>query len=249
MAEGNQGRTLERALDVIESVSSSTDPLTLTQISNATGLHIATTRRILGTLEKRDYLKQSPTGYTLGPRVLPHAHAFQLQDRLALISPPILREVASISSLTSSVFVPTGNQRVLISRVEAPNALGYEFPIGQILSLTLGGGKVLLAFMDHEKQEEIIDSYEPTAMADGRIQTLDSLRADLKTIQDTDFFVSTSERSRGTVSLTAPIRNGHNEVIASIIIAGHDGIINADAILEYQSLVLQAARRISSQMF
>ena len=142
MAENNQGRTLERALDVIESVSSSTDPLTLTQISKATGLHIATTKRILGTLERRDYLKQAPTGYTLGPRVLPHAHAFQLQDRLALISPPILRELTSITSLTSSVFVPSGDHRILISRVEAPNALGYEFPIGQVLSLTLGGGKV-----------------------------------------------------------------------------------------------------------
>ncbi|BAU95335.1 IclR family transcriptional regulator [Corynebacterium suranareeae] len=248
MAEGNQGRTLERALDVIESVSSSTDPLTLTQISKATGLHIATTKRILGTLEKRDYLKMSPTGYTLGPQVLPHAHAFQLQDRLALISPPILREVASISSLTSSVFVPSGDQRVLISRIEAPNALGYEFPIGQLLSLTLGGGKVLLAFMDQEKRDEIVNNYEPFHLADGEIQTAETLRQDLANIHETDYFVSSSERSRGTVSLTAPIRNGHDEVIATISIAGHDGLINESAILEHQSLVLQAARRISTQM-
>jgi len=248
LAENNQGRTLERALDVIESVSSSTDPLTLTQISKATGLHIATTKPVLGTLERRDYLKQAPTGYTLGPRALPHAHAFQLQDRLALISPPILRELTSITSLTSSVFVPSGDHRILISRVEAPNALGYEFPIGQVLSLTLGGGKVLLAHKSPEDQERIIEESASTTLADHKTQTPDTLRADIEQILETGIFVSTSERSQGTVSLTAPIRNGDDEVIASINITGHDGLTNAEAILEFQPTVLQAARRIGAQM-
>lgn len=238
LAENNHGRTLERALDVIESISSSTDPLTLTQISKATGLHIATTKRILGTLERRDYLKQAPTGYTLGPRVLPHA----------LISSPILRELTSITSLTSSVFVPSGDHRILISRVEAPNALGYEFPIGQVLSLTLGGGKVLLAHKPPEGQERIIEESASTTLADHKTQTPDTLRANIEQILETGIFVSASERSQGTVSLTAPIRNGDDEVIASINITGHDGLTNTEAILEFQPTVLQAARRIGAQM-
>lgn len=249
LAENNQGRTLERALDVIECVSSSTDPLTLTQISKATGLHIATTKRILGTLERRLYLKQAPTGYTLGPQVLPHAHAFLLQDRLALISPPILRELTSVTSLTSSIFVPSGDHRILISRVEAPNALGYEFPIGQVLSLTLGGGKVLLAHKSPEDQERIINASDGTPLANKSVQTPDNLRADIARILEAGVFVSVSERSHGTVSLTAPIRNGEDQVIASINITGHDGLTNAEDILQHQPTVLQAARRISSQMF
>lgn len=248
MAENNQGRTLERAFDVIECVSSSSDPLTLTQISKATGLHIATTKRILGTLERRLYLKQAPNGYTLGPQVLPHAHAFLLQDRLALISPPILRDLTTVTSLTSSVFVASGDQRILISRVEAPNALGYEFPIGQVLSLTLGGGKVLLAHKPAEEQERIIEAADSTPLADQKVQTPETLRADIEQILDTGIFVSASERSHGTVSLTAPIRNGDDTVIASINITGHDGLTNAEDILQHQANVLQAARRISSQM-
>ena len=48
--------------------------------------------------------------------------------------------------------------------------------------------------------------------------------------------------------MTAPIRNGDDEAIASISITGHDGLTNAEAILEFQPTVLQAARRIGAQM-
>ncbi|MGP5573433.1 IclR family transcriptional regulator domain-containing protein, partial [Corynebacterium casei] len=103
----------------------------------------------------------------------------------------------SITSLTSSVFVPSGDHRILISRVEAPNALGYEFPIGQILSLTLGGGKVLLAHKSPEDQERIIEESASTTLADFKTQTPETLRTDIKQILETGIFVSSSERSQG----------------------------------------------------
>ncbi|MDN5903767.1 IclR family transcriptional regulator domain-containing protein, partial [Corynebacterium casei] len=155
----------------------------------------------------------------------------------------------SITSLTSSVFVPSGDHRILISRVEAPNALGYEFPIGQLLSLTLGGGKVLLAHKSPEDQERIIEESASTTLADFKTQTPETLRTDIKQILKTGIFVSSSERSQGTVSLTAPIRNAHDKGIASINSTGHDRHTNAEAILEFQSTALQAARRVSTQMF
>nr|WP_245670378.1 IclR family transcriptional regulator C-terminal domain-containing protein [Corynebacterium crudilactis] len=102
--------------------------------------------------------------------------------------------------------------------------------------------------MDTDSQDAIVNEYASIDLADGRIQSSESLKKDLENIRTDGLFISTSERSRGTVSMTAPIRNGHDDVIASLTIAGHDGIINGDAILEHQSLVLQAARRISSQM-
>ncbi|MDN6137819.1 MAG: IclR family transcriptional regulator C-terminal domain-containing protein [Corynebacterium casei] len=91
--------------------------------------------------------------------------------------------------------------------------------------------------------------FGPTTLADPKTQPPDTPRTDIAQIIKTGIFVSSSERSHDTVSLTAPIRNGEDEVIASINITGHDGLTNADSILEFQPTVLQAARHISTQMF
>ncbi len=246
--QGNQGRTLERALDIIECVMSSRDPLTLTQISRHTGLHIATTRRIIGQLAGRDYLRSASQGYTLGPRVLPMSHTFVLQDRLALIAPQILSDLTAHTSLTSSVFVRTGDQRVLIARVESPTPLSYQFPVGQLLGLTLGGGKVLLAYAEEEDRDRILNAYQPITLADGQEQTADSLRADLENIRAQEFFISQAERRRGTVSITAPIWNQENELLGSVNLVGHDGSIDAEGIRDHQSILSEASRRFTMQM-
>lgn len=247
-AAGNQGRTLDRALDLLECVASSRDPLSLTHISRLTGLHIATARRVLGQLVARDYLASTAQGYTLGPRVLPLSHTFVVQDRLALISPSILNDITHHTGLTSSVFVRTGDERVLIARRESPNPLSYQFPVGQLLSLFLGGGKVLLAHAPEEDQERLLGSYEPFDLADGRVQTADTLRADLQSVRDTGYFVSQSERHRGTVSITAPVRSVEGDVIASINLVAHDGTIDAVAISNHQTILMQASRRLTDQI-
>jgi DNA-binding IclR family transcriptional regulator len=246
--QGNQGRTLERALDIIECVMSSRDPLTLTQVSRQTGLHIATTRRIIGQLVGRDYLRSSSQGYTLGPRVLPMSHTFVLQDRLALIAPQILSDLTAHTGLTSSVFVRTGDERVLIARVESPTPLSYQFPVGQLLRLTLGGGKVLLAYADEEDRERVLSEYESITLADSREQTADSLRADLEDIREKEFFISQAERRRGTVSITAPIWSHDNDLLGSVNLVGHDGTIDAEGIRDHQSILSEASRRFTMQM-
>lgn len=106
-----------------------------------------------------------------------------------------------------------------------------------------------MAHKSAEDQERIIEESASTTLADFKTQTPETLRTDIKQILETGIFVSSSERSQGTVSLTAPIRSGDDKVIASINITGHDGLTNAEAILEFQSTALQAARRVSTQMF
>ncbi|WBL18759.1 hypothetical protein [Citricoccus sp. NR2] len=51
-----------------------------------------------------------------------------VQDRLALIAPSILSDITHHTGLTSSVFVRTGDERVLIARCESPSPLSYQVP-------------------------------------------------------------------------------------------------------------------------
>lgn len=246
--QGNQGRTLDRVLDVLECVTSSREALSLTQIARLSSLHIATAKRIIGQLSMRDYLRSSPQGYTLGPRVLPMAHTFVSQDRLALIAPSVLRDLSAHTSLTSSVFVRSANERVMIARIEAPTPLSYQFPVGQLLSLFIGGGKVLLAYATQEERDQLLEGYENIELADGRIQDLKSLQQDLDGIRDNGYFIGHSERHRGTLSLTMPIWSDENLLLGSINLVADGWAIEQDGITKHHTALLQASRRIAMQM-
>lgn len=244
----NQGRTLERALDVIECVEASRTPMKLTQISKETGLHITTTQRITTTLARRGYLSSTEAGYTLGPVVLAHAHAFMLQDRLAAVSHPVLQNLAETTGFTASVYVRSGWSRILVARVEPPESLRYRFPIGQRLDLDVGGGKVLLAAVSPEELDEFLAEYTGIALADGRQQTADSLRAELAEIATTGTYESHSERYPGTASLTATIADSRGRAIGAVNLVTTTETIDGDGLARFRSRVIQAARVIGEQL-
>lgn len=248
MAENNQGRTLERALDVLEYLSTLTQPTNLSTIAKETGLHVATTQRMLNNLTARSYVTHTPLGYTLGPAVMPLAWGFSAQDRLATIAHPLLLSITENTSHTSSIFVRATNHRVLTARVEAPNPLHYRLTIGQRMGLTLGGGKVFLAYQDPEKLHTFLATYTGEPLTSG-YQSPDDLRRDLELTRQQGYYLSTSERDAGTTSLTLPIWSHTGELSATISTATTSAELpTPEDMLNDLPALTEAAKHISLQL-
>lgn len=244
----NRGRTIERAFDIVEFVGSVREPVRLSDIARETGLHLATTQRMTATLVQRGYLRAASAGYTIGPVVLGLARAFTLQDRLTLVSFPVLQALTADTELTSSVFVPTGTFRVLICRVDAPAPLRYQFPAGHRLGLVTGAGKALLAFLPEQTRDAVLADHTGLTLADGREQTRETLAAELAQIRRTGFHLSVSEREIGTLSISAPIWNAEGDLIGEVVIVAHDDALTVDELLALRPRVLAATRAIGEQM-
>ena len=59
-------RVLGRAFDILEALSAASVPMSLSEITNATGLSKSTAHRILGALHDRSYVFKTDTGsYTI----------------------------------------------------------------------------------------------------------------------------------------------------------------------------------------
>lgn len=244
----NRGRTVERALDIVDYVSTVRSPVKLSQISRETGLHLATTQRLANTLVQRGYLRASDIGYTVGPSVLSLARAFTLQDRLSVVSFPVLQGLTGATGLTSSVYVRTGNTRVLTCRVEAPQPLRYQLPIGHRLELTRGGGKVLLAFLPADELDAVLVHVGSEELADGRVQSREQLSQELECIRKQGFHLSVSERHHGAVGLTAPIRTVDGDVSGIANIVAHDDTLTGEQMMALRPLLMAAARSIGEQV-
>ncbi|HWC22312.1 MAG TPA: IclR family transcriptional regulator [Flexivirga sp.] len=213
-------RSVERALDVIDTLGESGRPLRLADVARATGLHIATAQRILRVLEHREYVSLNSGVYSNGPAVLAAAHSYQVGNQLVLAAMPVLQELATVLGATASLSVRIGKSRVLVARVEGSSPLRYQLPIGGRLPLHLGAGKVFLAYMSSEERTKALEGISEIVTAAGEHIPMAEFGSILKKVAKQGYAVSSNERVMGATSVSAPVRVADGSVVAALQVSG-----------------------------
>jgi DNA-binding IclR family transcriptional regulator len=241
-------RSLDRAIDVLETLEDAPRGLRLSEIARRTNLHVATTQRILNALEARGRVERDDTHYRAGVGLLFGAHAYLTASPLVAASRPVLQDLASETGLASSVFVRTGFSRAVIARVEGSNPLRYELPIGERLPLHLGAGKVLAAHLPPQDAEQLIAEVTPFVTAGGQETTSAAFRRELERIRKSGFAVSENERVLGGRSVAAPVRDRHTAIVAAIQVAGTDESLPRSRVKALTAIVRNAAEVLSRHL-
>ncbi|GEK79080.1 IclR family transcriptional regulator [Agrococcus baldri] len=213
-------RSLERAIDVLEVLDSSTQPLRLSEISRRAGLHVATTKRILTVLESRGRVEHDEAGFRAGLALLFGAHAYLESSPLVAHARPVVQELASVTGYTASLFARSGLARAVVLRVEGTSPMRYVLPTGERLPLTLGAGKVLAAYLEPDELERLVESEQDHPSATGERQTRAELDRDLAAVREQGYYFALQERAIGVGSIAAPILNAEGRCVAGIQIAG-----------------------------
>ncbi|MGW7682287.1 IclR family transcriptional regulator [Kribbella sp. NPDC054772] len=241
-------RSLERAIDVLEVLEDAPRGLRLSELARRANLHVATTLRILTTLEARGRVEHDGTHYRAGVRLLFGAHAYLTTSPLVLAARSVLQDLASDTGLTSSVFVRAGAHRAVIARVEGSNPLRYELPVGERLPLHLGASKVLVAQLPDDELEPLIAEVTPFTTAGGREVTAAMLRRELRDIATSGFAVSRDERVLGGRSVSAPVLGQDGAAIAAIQVAGNEETFPSRRLKSLTSTVRNAADSLSRRI-
>lgn len=241
-------RSLERAIDVLEVLENSRSPLRLSEVARRAGLHVATTQRILGTLEARGRVEQDGAGYRTGVAMLFGAHAYLATNPVAVAAPLVLQQLAAATGLTASVFVRVERSRAVVARVEGRNPLRYVLPIGERLPLHLGAGKVLAAHLPKQELDALLAEVGQVVYADGRILSDEEYRAELREIHGQGWCHSLDERVVGAASLAAPVLLADGTCSTAVQVAGPstDPIFNDMATLSVE--VRQAASALGARL-
>lgn len=241
-------RSLERAIDVLEVLEAARTPLRLSEIARRSGLHVATTQRILTVLEARGRVDQDASGYRTGVAMLFGAHAYLATNPVAAAAPPVLQQLASATGLTASVFVRAGDSRAVVARVEGKNPLRYVLPIGQRLPLHLGAGKILAAYMSDNDLDDLLDQLGEISRADNQPLTPEEFREELAQIRHQGWAYAVDERVVGAASIAAPIHGTGATCTTAIQVAGpsSDPTLQEPETLSIE--VRQAAAALSSRL-
>jgi len=239
-------RSVERAMDLLDTLARHDGPQRLADLARATGLHRATALRILSTLQHRDYVSAGPDGYRVGIAFLGGAHAFLVSDPAGRAATPILQELANTTGLTASFHVRSGTERVVVARVEGSNPLRYELPIGRRLPLFLGAGRVLAAAMGVEERRQLFGSMEDMRTAKGHPIALDELEATLDAVRERGFYISVDERALGTCGVSVPVHGDEGAVVGVLTITGPSEKHDVDELQGWVPELQRAASALGS---
>lgn len=245
----NTVRAVDRALNILFLVSTSTEPLGLTEISRETGIDKATALRLLFTLETFKLVRRDveTRRYLPGPGVWRLSSSWQRD--LRTIGHPHLEALCQATQETPSLICPRGLERVCVDAVHAANELSIVPAVGSTQPIHFGAsGKIILAFLPEKERDKIIEitklkSSNPRAVTN-RAEFLKILR----TVRRRGYATSAGDVTLGAAAVAAPVFNETGRLTAVVSLRGPEVRMPAKRMAQLAPLVIGAANTISQEL-
>lgn len=209
---------LDRAAAILFAFRRDDAPLTLTEISNRTGLYKSTALRLLGALcHHRLVLRLQDGRYLLGAAVFNLGATYESTLNLSDVLMPLMHQLNEDSGESVSFHVRDGDKRVCLYRISSRHSLRAEVQQGDVLPLDRGAsGRVLSAFSGV--------AGEP-----------------YDTVRRTLHYMSLGERDAETAGISAPVFGPAGTLIGALGLVGPVSRLNTAAMERYRPLLLDYA--------
>lgn len=253
MAEKGFGsvRSVERAADILKCLG--TSEKTLTEISQDVNLSKATVYRILGALQKKNFVaRDEETGrYFLHWGLIGLlSESLSREQQLVQCVYPFMQKLWRHTGETVTLYVRKGYSRVCVAEIVSPHPLKYSVGVGTVVPLnahTGSPGKLLLAYMTEEEVANVLTQCEQAGLNGGVIDRR-LLFQELKEIKRRGWASSFGERITGGSSLSVPVWGRHGEMVASLNILGPVTRLNREALMGYLAVAQKCARDASIRL-
>lgn len=239
-----QVRSLTRALSILNALAARPDGMSLTELSDATGLPPSTTHRLLTTLEAERFVRPDSHGglWRVGVASFIVGSAFARSRDVLVLVRPYLRSLMERSGETANLFVESDREAVCIGQIESRHSMRALTGIGgRVLLHSSGAGKVLLAHMEDARRARLIGDAQLSVITGRTITDPSTLEGVLAKIRADGYGVDDEEHEIGLRCVAAPVFNEFREVIAAISISGPCSRIPDERLAVLGRMAAQAA--------
>ncbi len=244
-------QSLDRGLQLLEIISESTEPMGLPELAKMLDVDKSTIHRLLGTLQKRNYVVQDTVNkrYSLGLRVIELSRRALDGINFKAIAKQYLKRLSKETGESTNLFILNDDHAVCVDYESSPSPLSVSNDTGIVYIMhATAGGKVLLAFMPEAISQRIIKNSPLTAYTPRTITDEYSLTLHLKQIHDQGFALDDEERYVGVRCIAAPIFDHTRKAVAGISMSGPASRVSLDKIPELARLVVKAAEDTSAEL-
>lgn len=223
--QGSRVQSLDRALDILETLAAAGGEIGLSELSDRVGLHVSTVHRLLSVLVSRGYARQAaPSGrYALGSHLLKLASSavgtgqFDLRHEAR----PILQELGDSTGETTNLIVLIDQQVVYVDQIASRHTVRMFTQIGTRAPIyCTGSGKALLAFrgaaeIEAYLSQECFERHTPTT-----ITSAAALRDELRCVRERGYAYDNGEMESDVHCVAAPVFDHTSTAVASISVSG-----------------------------
>lgn len=154
---------LEKGIEILELLSTSHRPMTLSQISARLDRSINELFRMVQVLEKRGYLVATGDGFELSNKLFSLAMSTGVTQNLLSRAMPLMEALSESTGQACHLVVASADQMVVVARVEAPRNMSFSVRVGfrrELIGTT--SGTILYAFQRPGAREALEAMLRPT---------------------------------------------------------------------------------------
>jgi DNA-binding IclR family transcriptional regulator len=195
---------LDKGLDIIELLAGAREPMSLNRICTALGRTVSELFRMVQVLEYRGYVEisESGAGYVLSNRLFALGMARAPTKDLLDAALPVMRRLAETVKQSCHMGVASGDQMVVVARVETPGEIGFSVRVGHRRDITASAsGLSLYAFQTPDVRKE----WKPRLAANMEAADWSAFEARAAAAREAGFVRSESGSVEGVTDLSAPV--------------------------------------------
>jgi DNA-binding IclR family transcriptional regulator len=210
-------QAVDRACALVSLVVRADEPLTFTEITEATGLARSTTSRLLAALERIDLLQRDPVGaYVAGSLFALYAARHDRWQETARVARPFLDELRDRTGETAHLGVAQGSRVLHIAQADSAYLLGTrDWTDTSVPEHCSALGKVLLAAGALPLPQEPLEQRTARSLAD-----LAALDQHLAQVRARGYAVAADELEVGLTAVAAPVVGADGAVFAALGVSG-----------------------------
>jgi sugar lactone lactonase YvrE/DNA-binding IclR family transcriptional regulator len=235
-------------MSLLNMLSIARTPMTFTELLRAGNLPKATLHRILATLMREGLLRHDAYSktYQLGFRLLELAHEVWSNFDLRLAAQDELIRLRNMVGETVQLAVLDGDRVVLIASEESGRDVRLASNVGLRLPIHATAlGKVIVAYLDPQKQTELLQSLTMQAYTDRTLTTMGDLRRELDLTRARGYGLEYMEFDTSVAGVAAPIFDIEGRPIGAVSFSGQPKQLDAARAHSLTSTLIGAARTIS----
>jgi len=243
-------RAVERAVQILNCFDDEHVERGVSEIALATGLHKATTHRIMVTLLSSGYLERTVDGqkYRLGVQLADIGSKVIRRMDVRREALPYMTQLVEQWDETCDLGLFDQGQVFYIEVIRGSHALGIAAAVGQRLPAhCTASGKLFLAHLPPGWLDALL-SQPLTPYTDSTITSIRVLRHQLETIRREGYGFDDEEYEAGIRAVSAPIWSHEGRILAAMSIPGPTSRMAPDRMTEIAGALKVAARAVSRRL-
>lgn len=250
MQEGKTIQSVAKAMNLLDLLAASPQPMTLAEISQKTGWPKSTVHGLLSTMREYSVIAQDEEGrYMLGIRLFEYGCTLSSSWTIIETAKPYIQHISYTTGEAVFLSILDRGEVITLDRADNRTGLWISAEMGCRLPVhCTSQGKLFLAYMPEQEQKSILKRTPLRPYTEHTITTMPALQKELELIRQRGYATENGEYKTGMRSVAAPIFDETGSVRYAIGIIGMFRQIESERFSRATEVVLETARKISQSL-